>query len=97
MRRVVWNSLAKSDYFENIDFLLNRWSERVAQDFVDEVHNVEYLLAQGNVDFQETNRTDIRRCVLCKQIVLFYRVVDDNNVELLRFWNSHQNETRLEL
>ena len=50
MRRVVWNSLAKSDYFENIDFLLNRWSERVAQDFVDEVHNVEYLLAQGNVD-----------------------------------------------
>ncbi len=97
MRRVVWNSLAKSDYFENIDFLLNRWSERVAQDFVDEVRNVEYLLAQGNVDFQETSRLDVRRCVLCKQIVLYYRVVDGNNVEFLRFWNSHQNETRLDL
>ena len=69
----------------------------MAQDFIDEVSNIEFILTQGVVDFQTTSRPNIRRCVLCKQIVLYYRIIDEKNVELLRFWNSHQDESRLTL
>jgi len=97
MRIIHWNKLAKLDYFENINYLLEKWSEKEAQDFVDEVFEIEYLLIQGNADFQDTDRVDIKRCVLCRQISLFYRIIDKNNIEFLRFWNTYQNNNKLNL
>lgn len=90
MRVVKWNQLARLDYYKNIDYLLKNWSEKEAQKFIDKVFEIEVLLAKGNVDFQQTNRSDIRRCVLNQQISLFYRVIDSNHIEFLRFWNNNQ-------
>ncbi len=28
MRNILWNNKAKLDYFENIDFLLEKWSKK---------------------------------------------------------------------
>jgi plasmid stabilization system protein ParE len=97
MRKIHWNNQAKSDYFENIDFLLERWTEKEAQEFIDEVHETEFILKQGNVDFQDTDFVRVKRCVIRKQISLFYRVIDENNIEFLRFWNNHQNRNKLKL
>jgi hypothetical protein len=77
--------------------LLREWSEKDAQEFIDEVDDIESILKQGKVEFQNTNVRDIKRCVICKQISLFYRVVDENNIELLRFWNNYQNNEMLKL
>jgi len=85
MRTVRWNKRARLDYFKNIDFLLQNWSEKEAQNFIDKVFKIEVILANGKVEFQNTDRPEIRRCVITKQITLFYRTIDSNNVELLRF------------
>ncbi|KOH43949.1 hypothetical protein NC99_32400 [Sunxiuqinia dokdonensis] len=37
MRTVRWNKHARLDYFKNIDFLLQNWSEKEAQNFIDKV------------------------------------------------------------
>ena len=37
MRTVQWNKLAVRDYYDNIDYLLREWSEKEAQEFIDEV------------------------------------------------------------
>jgi hypothetical protein len=95
MRTVHWNKLAWFDYHENIDYLLKEWSEKEAQHFIDEVYEIEFILSQGNVDFQETDRKDIKRCVIFKQISLLYKVNDEFNVELLRFWNNNQDIKKL--
>ena len=67
MRKVHWNKLAQSDYYQNIDYLLREWSEKDAQEFIDEVDEIEYILKTGKVDFQDTNRSDIKPYVICKQ------------------------------
>ena len=85
MRLVVWNKLAQLDFYEIIDFLLQNWSEKEAQNFINKVHEIEVLLAKGNVEFQNTDRVGVKRCVIHKQISLFYRVGDDQNIELIRF------------
>lgn len=41
MRAIHWNKIARRDYFENIDYLLQNWSEREAQKFIDEVFEIE--------------------------------------------------------
>jgi hypothetical protein len=97
MRTIHWNKLAVLDYYDNIDYLLQEWSEKEAQEFVDEVYNTEYILKQGNVDFQKTDMPEIKRCVICKQISLFYRIIDAKNIEFLRFWNNYQDNRKLRL
>jgi len=61
MRTVHWNELAKLDYYNNIDYLLREWSEKEAQKFIDEVNETEFILKQGNIDFQNTDIPGIKR------------------------------------
>ncbi|MBI9068258.1 MAG: hypothetical protein JEZ09_13270 [Salinivirgaceae bacterium] len=97
MRKIHWNNLAKLDYYENIDYLLNKWSEKDAQEFIDVVFESEIILSKGNVDFRETDIADLRCYVVCKQITLFYRIVDKCNIEFLRFWNNSKDKRKLKL
>lgn len=97
MRKVHWNKVAKSDYYRNIDFLLHEWTEKDAQEFIDEVDETEFILKQGKVDFQDTNIKGIKCYVICKQITLFYKVIDKHNIEFLRFWNNYQDNKKLKL
>lgn len=89
--------MAVLDYNNNIDYLLNKWTIAEAQDFVDEVDGIIFVLKQGKVEHQNTDYTDVKRCVMRKQITLFYKVVNKNNVELLRFWNNYQDDKKLKL
>lgn len=91
MRRIRWNPTAIIDYNENIDYLLEKWSEKAAQQFIDEVNHIEFILRQGNVDFPNTDFEGVKRFVIRKQITLFYRISDKNQVEFLRFWNNNKN------
>ena len=97
MRVVHWNKLAKQDYFANIDFLLKEWSVTQAQNFINEVYEIEFILKQGNIDFQDTNRHGIKRCVLNRHITLFYKIIDEHNIELLRFWNNSRDINQITL
>lgn len=97
MRVVRWNKLARHDYFENIDYLLQNWSEKEAQKFIDKVFEIERMLANGNVEFQNTDREGIKRCVINRQISLFYRVISNWDIEFLRFWNNNQSLKNLNL
>lgn len=95
MRKIFWNPLAVIDYNENIDYLLDKWSEKEAQKFVEEVNHIEFILRQGNVDFMKTDFTGVKRLVIRKQITLFYRIIDKYQVEFLRFWNNNKNSDKL--
>jgi len=89
--------LARLDYYQNINYLLQSWSEKEAQNFIDKVYEIELMLVKGNIEFQNTDRLGIKRCVINKQISLFYRVIDGKTIELLRFWNNNQNLKNLNL
>ncbi len=97
MRTVRWNKLARLDYYENISYLLEDWSGKEAQNFIDKVFEIENMLAKGNVEFQNTDRMGIKRCVINKQISLFYKIHNGKNIELLRFWNNNKNLKNLNL
>ncbi len=95
MRIVHWNKKAKVDYHSIIDYILYGWGEKSTQDFIDQVDKIEAILESGNVDFEITNRKNIRRCVLSKQVTLFYMIHDDSTLELLRFWNNYQDKRNM--
>ena len=89
MRTVKWSAQAKLDYASNVDYLLEHWSEKEAMRFVASVEKIISDLKSGIVNFMPTNKKDVRRCVVCKQVTLFYRVKNNDRVELIRFWNNY--------
>jgi plasmid stabilization system protein ParE len=96
MRTVRWNKLARQDYFETIEYLLLNWSVKEAQKFIDELFEIEVILAKGNVEFQNTDRIGIKRCVINPQISLFYRIKNKNSIEFLRIWNNRRSIKNLD-
>ena len=52
MRKIWWNNLAREDFHRNINFLIENWSEKEAQNFIDQVDSIINLLKKGNIDFQ---------------------------------------------
>lgn len=92
---IIWNEWAMSDYHSNIEYLLEYWSDNEAMEFITSVENIVSNLSNGNVGFKLSKYENIKQCVVCRQITLFYRDINLNSIELLRFWNTYQDNNRI--
>ena len=93
---VIWAPQAKKDFWNNIDYLEGEWSEQVAFNFIKKVNITIELLRTDNVLFVKTNYRNVYKVVITKHISLFYRI-ENNTIELLRFWNNFQNLEKFKL
>ncbi|WLD24532.1 type II toxin-antitoxin system RelE/ParE family toxin [Flavobacterium dauae] len=97
MKKILWSQTAQDDYWDNIDFLLNKWTETEATHFINEVENTIEILRQGNVSFKATGYKNTYQITMVKQITLYYHLNQNNDIELLRFFNNLQNPDKLNL
>ena len=94
--QIIWTQEAKQDYLENIEYLLEKWTEKSARNFINEADDVLELLQINPKLFPLSDYKSIRRAVIRKQITLFYQL-KDSNIYLIRFWNSYQDPDSLEV
>ena len=97
MRILIWSTTASLEYEKNIGYLLDEWSEKEALNFINDVEAILSDLKAGVVEYPLTTEVNIRKCVVCKQVTLFYQINKDDNIELLRFWNTYQDNKKLSL
>ena len=64
--------------------------------FINAVDNHIILIQENPKLFALTDYQNVRSVLIVKQITLFYRI-KNNTVELIRFWNNHQNPKRLKI
>nr|WP_294926025.1 type II toxin-antitoxin system RelE/ParE family toxin [uncultured Flavobacterium sp.] len=93
---VIWARQAKKDFWNNIDYLEAEWSEIIALNFIRKVNSTIELLKNDNVLFIKTNFKSVYKIVITKHISLYYRI-ENNNLELLRFWNTFQDTEKFKL
>jgi uncharacterized HAD superfamily protein len=96
MRKEIWTETASFEYDQNIDYVLKRWSEKEALRFIDKVESILYDIKKGTLEYPLTEKGNVRKCVVTKQITLFYEIDMNNNLVLLSFWNNYQDTERLE-
>lgn len=53
--KVEWTLLARDDYWKNIEYLENNWTEKEVLNFINEVDYSINLLVKGNVIFTQSN------------------------------------------
>lgn len=88
--KIIWSPQAKKDYWQNIDYLEAEWTFNDVVRFIEKVEKIIQLLLQKNVAFTATNYRDVNKVVITKQITLYYKI-NSEKLELLRFWNTHQD------
>ncbi len=94
---IVWSPKASEDYEENIDFLLHRWTEKEALHFIEVTDSVLKIIDQAPATFRSTGYKDIRAVVIVSQITLYYHPLKNGDVALIRFWNNHQDPSKLKI
>lgn len=97
MRKIEWSLKAEYDYLDNIDFLQHKWTINEVHNFIDKVEEVIGLLQKENVNFKPTDYKNTYQITITKQITLYYCINQNNDIELLRFFNNYQNPERLSL
>jgi len=97
MRKITWSVDAEYDYEQNIEYLLREWSVKEAEEFIDKAEEVINTLRTKLVRYQPAKYRGIFKCVVCKQITLFYREKNEKEIELVRFWNNYKDDKKLEL
>jgi plasmid stabilization system protein ParE len=95
--KVIWSPEAEATFDQNISYLKENWSYAVIESFFHKTENAISLISKQPLMFPVVNKKKrIHKCVVVKQVSLYYRVTK-THISLLTFWNSYQNPEMLKL
>ena len=90
---IEWTETALDSYRKNIDYLYAEWTQKEIDKFTSAVsRKIALLSLQPRIGTPTNKRLWIRKTVINKQIVLFYRFKPRKRiVELVLFFNTHRS------
>ena len=93
---IIWSPLARTTYYQILDYLNEEWTFREIENFIDRTEEALTHISQNPLLYMYSKENDTYKCVLVKQVNLFYRLKSER-VELLIFWNNYQDPSKLVL
>ncbi len=95
-KKIIWSVLALKSYWEEIDFIYNKWGFIEADKFELLVNDYLLTLSSGTIFSKYSEKTSIQSFVISKQTTLFYiERIPANKIELLLFWNNQKDPKTL--
>lgn len=92
----IWSSLALKSYWEELDFIFNKWGIHEADKFEMLVNDYLKTLSLRIITCRYSEKTSIQSLVISKQTTLFYiERIPNNKIELLLFWNNQKDPQTL--
>lgn len=95
MVQIIWTTNARKDYWRNIEYLESEWTLQDVYNFMDKTDDLIELLTKQNLIFKPAKYKEVYQVPVTKQITLYYKVLESDKIELLRFWNTYQNPKKL--
>ncbi len=95
--KVKISARAKKAYEHNLDYLHKEWGNKVTLQFIERVDKMIGIIQENPFLFPVYNlHKGIRKCVIHERIILYYRI-NENTIELLLFWNTYRDTSKLKL
>lgn len=94
MYNITWSPLAKKTYKNILEYLEEDWTKKEIKAFINRTEEVLRYISQNPSYYIFSPVSDSFRCVVVKQISLFYRF-KNSEVELLVFWDNRQDPEKL--
>lgn len=93
---IVWSPSAKLTYMQVLEYLYQEWTEKEIRFFMLRTNEVIKHITTTPLLYPYSKESDTRKCVVVKQVSLFYRL-KELQVEILMFWDNRQNPSNLSL
>ena len=95
---VEFSTEAEITYAKNISFLLERWTVKEAQTFIEKVNDILVLLASSPEIGIAVKGKRIRKINAVPQVSVYYKIEPKNNIiEIITFWNNYQSPAKLKI
>jgi plasmid stabilization system protein ParE len=96
--KIIWTPKAINSYISTINYLELAWTEKEVKKFILLVEKkLNVLKKQPNIGLSKNkSHNNIRYTIVHKRVSLIYRTKPKKNeIELLLFWNTYQNPSKL--
>lgn len=95
--KLIWSERALSDLKNIIEYLGKNWTQKEIRNFANRLDKRLNLISFNPNLFPKTSRRkNVRRSVLTKHTVIYYKAVN-NEVNLITLFDPRQNPRRLKL
>jgi len=95
-RNVILSNRAKLKLDNLFLYLENEWSEKVKNEFIGKLNRIIEILSNNPKTFPASKKyPEILRCVLSRQISIFYKF-DRKNIYIITVFDNRQNPQKLD-
>jgi plasmid stabilization system protein ParE len=93
MYKITWAGKARDDYFEIVDYLIEKWGKKSALHFKSIVNKQITLISKRPGIYPVTqSRENVRRCIVAKQVSMYYLAeASENEIFIIRFYDNRSN------
>ena len=96
-KEIIFSPEANDNLKNIIYFILDEWSLKIAEDFLEILDNkLNSILLFPKAYPQIEAKPEIRKCVLTKQVILYYRI-SEKSIDIITLFDSRQNSDKLKL
>jgi plasmid stabilization system protein ParE len=94
-REVILTPLAEINYEGIIEYLVDNWNTRVAENFISRFEKICELLVENPGIFPYYDKTQqIQKCVLTKHNIIYFKSTP-NAIKILTIFDTRQNPDKL--
>jgi plasmid stabilization system protein ParE len=95
-RKIIWSPTAKITFNQILEYLETAWTDREIRNFIERTEQVLNSISSNPSLYSSSSKKRIHRCVIVKQVSLFYQE-GNNDIELLIFWDNRKDPVKLKL
>lgn len=91
-------TIESSEQIDNIfDYLLNNWSEKITSEFIKKINSKVSFIKEFPHLYPFTEfRKNVRRCIVTKQVALYYKITGDE-ILVISVFDTRQSPEKLRL
>src|ERR1700761_727458 len=91
---ISWSPRAEITYVRILEYLDEKWTIKEIEAFIVRTEEVLKHITTNPLMYPYSSLSDTHRCVVVKQVSLFYRL-KSAEIEILVFWDNRQNPSKL--
>lgn len=76
---IIWSPLSEKDFEKNLEYLEENWDQKVILNYINRIDEVLCHISNNPLMYPEIIKgSNIHKCVLNKQTILYYRIQRKN-------------------
>lgn len=94
MRVLVFSSRSKTEIKAIVDYLIEKWSVRISEKFIDKLKANLDLIQESPELFPKSGRSNYHKCIVIKQVTIFYRF-NHQKIYIVSVFDTRQNPKKI--